>query len=48
MRLTRLVTVLMASGLALVALAIALSLITVAAATGEPRHDTPPPAALSP
>ena len=40
MRLTRLVTVLMASGLALLALAVALSLMTAAAATGEPRYDT--------
>lgn len=39
MRLTRLVTVLMASGLALLALAVALSLMTVAAATGEGRYD---------
>jgi hypothetical protein len=39
-RLTRLVTVLMASGLALLALAVALSLMTAAAATGEPRYDT--------
>ena len=55
MRLTRLVTVLMASGLALLALAIALSLMTAAAATGHTRHDTaayrytdkPPAAALA-
>ena len=40
MRLTRLVTVLMASGLALLALAIALSLTTAAAAPVEPRYDT--------
>ena len=40
MRLTRLVTVLMASGLALLALAIALSLMTAAAATGDTRYDT--------
>ena len=40
MRLTRLVTVLMASGLALLALAVALSLMTAAAATGEPRYNT--------
>ena len=40
MRLTRLVTVLMASGLALLALAVALSLMTAAAATGEARYDT--------
>ncbi len=40
MRLTRLVTVLMASGLALLALAVALSLMTAAATTGEPRYDT--------
>ena len=40
MRLTRLVTVLMASGLALLALAIALSLMTAAAATGDARYDT--------
>jgi hypothetical protein len=39
-RLTRLVTVLMASGLALLALAIALSLMTAAAATGDARYDT--------
>jgi hypothetical protein len=39
-RLTRLVTVLMASGLALLALAVALSLMTAAAATGQPRYDT--------
>ncbi|GEP53022.1 hypothetical protein RSO01_01880 [Reyranella soli] len=39
MRLTRLVTVLMASGLALLALAVALSLMTAAAATGEARYD---------
>lgn len=40
MRLTRLVTVLMASGLALLALAVALSLTTAAAAAGEARYDT--------
>ncbi len=40
MRLTRPVTVLMASGLALLALAVALSLMTAAAATGEARYDT--------
>jgi Matrixin len=39
-RLTRLVTVLMASGLALLALAVALSLMTAAAATGDTRHDS--------
>jgi Zn-dependent protease with chaperone function len=39
-RLTRLVTVLMASGLALLALAVALSLMTAAAATGEQRYAT--------
>jgi hypothetical protein len=39
-RLTRLVTVLMASGLALLALAVALSLMTAAAATGDARYDT--------
>jgi len=38
-RLTRIVTVLMASGLALLALAVALSLMTAAAATGEARYD---------
>ena len=40
MRLTRLVTVLMASGLALLALAVALSLMSASAAPGEPRYDT--------
>ena len=40
MRVTRLVTVLMASGLALLAIAVALSLMTAAAATGEARYDT--------
>jgi hypothetical protein len=39
-RLTRLVTVLMASGLALLALAIALSLMSASAAPGEPRYAT--------
>lgn len=39
MGLTRLVTVLMASGLALLALAVALSLMSAAAATGEARYD---------
>jgi hypothetical protein len=38
-RLTRLVTVLMASGLALLALAVALSLMSASAATGDPRYD---------
>ena len=40
MRLTRLVTVLMASGLALLALAVALSLMSASAATCEARYDT--------
>ena len=40
MRLTRFVTVLMASGLALLALAVALSLMAAAAATGDSRYDT--------
>jgi hypothetical protein len=39
-RLTRLVTVLMASGLALLALAVALSRMTASAAPGERRYDT--------
>jgi Matrixin len=38
-RLTRLVTVLMASGLALLALAVALSLMSASAATGHARYD---------
>jgi matrixin len=38
--LTRLVTVLMASGLALLVLAVALSLMTAAAATGEQHYET--------
>ena len=40
MHLTRLVAVLMASGLALLAIAVALSLMTAVAATGEPRYGT--------
>ena len=39
-RLTRLVTVLMASGVALLALAVALSLMGTTAATRDVRHDT--------